>query len=457
MKPESKTIVAIATPQGYGGIGVIRLSGSDSLALTRKLLSPGDQLNFSPNHSALHQVTHPETGIIIDEAVITYFKAPHSFTGEDVVEISCHGSPVVLAEVLRLLTSLGAELAQPGEFSLRAFLNQRIDLTQAEAIKDLIHAHTAYQAQVAARQLRGELSTRLQPIKQSLINLIVHFESTVEFVEDNLDPLNLAHFTLELDQIIETINKLASSYRLGRIIRSGVRLALIGKPNVGKSSIFNALLGRDRAIVTHIPGTTRDTLTEAFSINGIPIDLVDTAGIRETEDIIEQLGVERTRSAISEADFIIAVLEANASLSPKDLDLFDQIPVHLYALNKSDLGITLTDEMLHHLSQNKPLLKVSALTGQGIDELKQRIYDGITSGAQMILEGAIITNERHYSALEQAVIALRQAKQDLAVGLTEEIALVNLHGALKSLGIITGETLIADIINQIFSTFCIGK
>src|SRR5437016_3468600 len=182
MRPESKTIVAIATPQGYGGIGVIRLSGSESLALTRKLLSRGEQLDFSPNHSALYQVIHPETGVIIDEAVITYFKAPHSFTGEDVIEISCHGSPVVLAEVIRLLASLGAELAQPGEFSLRAFLNQRIDLTQAEAIKDLIHAHTTYQAQVAARQLRGELSTKLQPIKQSLINLIVHFESTVEFV-----------------------------------------------------------------------------------------------------------------------------------------------------------------------------------------------------------------------------------------------------------------------------------
>jgi len=457
MKPESKTIVAIATPQGYGGIGVIRLSGSDSLALARKLLSHSDQLNFIPNLSALYQVINPETGMIIDEAIITYFKAPHSFTGEDVVEISCHGSPVVLAEVIRLLTSLGAELAQPGEFSLRAFLNQRIDLTQAEAIKDLIHAHTAYQAQVAARQLRGELSTKLHPIKQRLINLIVHFESTVEFVEDNLDPLNLDHFTSELDQIIEDINKLASSYRLGRIIRSGVRLALIGKPNVGKSSIFNTLLGRDRAIVTHIPGTTRDTLTEAFSINGIPIDLVDTAGIRETEDFVEQLGVERTRSAISEADFIIAVLEANASLSPKDLDLFDQIPVNVYALNKSDLGITLTDEVIHSLFHNKPVLKISALTGQGIDQLKQHIYDGITSGAQTILEGAIITNERHYSSLEQAVTALRQAKQDLVAGLTEEIALVNLHSALKSLGIITGETLIADIINQIFSTFCIGK
>jgi tRNA modification GTPase len=454
---EGKTIVAIATPQGYGGIGVIRLSGKDALPLTRKLLARGEALSFSPNLAALHQIVHPETGLFIDEAIITYFKAPHSFTGEDVVELSCHGSPVALREVIGLLARLGAELAEPGEFTLRAFLNQRIDLTQAEAINDLIHAHTTYQAQIAARQLRGELSRQLQPLKESLVNLIVHFESTVEFVEDDLDPLNLANFTRQLEQIIGQIKRLASSYRLGRIISSGLRLALIGRPNVGKSSIFNALLGRDRAIVTHIPGTTRDTLTDSFSLNGLPIDLIDTAGIRETEDIVEQLGVERTRSAISEADFVIAVVEANSPLTTQDLDLLDQIPVNLSVINKSDLGITLTDEALRQLAKNGPVLKVSALTGQGIDELKQAIYDAVTAGSQTILEGAIITNERHYLALEQAVSALQQAQQDLTAGLTEEIALVNLHQALRSLGIITGETLIGDIINQIFATFCIGK
>lgn len=454
---EQKTIVAIATPQGYGGIGIVRLSGNDALSLARSLLPHANESSFSPNQATLHQISNPHTGLIIDEAIVTYFKAPHSFTGEDVVEISCHGSPVVLAEVVRLLTSLGAELAQPGEFSLRAFLNQRLDLAQAEAIRDLIHAQTTYQAQVAARQLRGELSTRLQPLKEQLVNLIVHFESTVEFVEDNLDPLNLNLFAAQLDQLIESINQLASSYRLGRIIKSGVRLALVGRPNVGKSSIFNSLLGRDRAIVTHVPGTTRDTLTESFSINGIPIDLVDTAGIRETEDIVEQLGVKRTHSAISEADLVIAVIEANSTLSATDIDLFHLIPINLYALNKCDLGVELSNEMLERLAQNKPVLKISALTGQGIEELKQFIYTTITSGAQTILEGAIITSERHYSALEQAAAALHQAKHDLATGLTEEIALVNLHRALKSLGVITGETLITDIINQIFATFCIGK
>jgi tRNA modification GTPase len=455
--PEFKTITAVATPQGYGGIGVIRISGPESLALTRRLLKEGDRPSFTPNRAEYHQIINPETGTIIDEAVITYFKAPHSFTGEDVIEISCHGSPVVLTEVVRLLTSFGAELANPGEFSMRAFFNQRIDLTQAEAINDLIHSQTAFQARIAARQLRGELSKQLQPVKEGLIDLIVHFESTVEFVEDDLDPLNLDLFLSKIDQFIETLSRLSSSYRVGRIIRSGIKLALIGRPNVGKSSIFNALLGQDRAIVTHIPGTTRDALSESFSLNGIPVNLVDTAGIRETEDLIEQIGVERTKTAISEADFIIAVIEASSALEADELQLLDQFPVDIYVVNKCDLGISIPEEKLRPLSAKLPLLRLSALTGEGIDLLKDTIHRKIVTGELTNVESAIITNERHFMALAETIDALQKAKHDLAAGFTEEVALANLHQALRSLGVITGETLIADIINRIFSTFCIGK
>ncbi len=452
-----KTIAAIATPPGYGGIGIIRLSGSDALPLAQRLLV-GDQTNqFTPNHASLYQIVHPETGITIDEAIITYFKSPHSFTGEDVVEISCHGSPVVLAEVLRLLVSFGVALAEPGEFSLRAFLNQRIDLTQAEAINDLIHAQTAYQASIAARQLRGEVSRQLKPIKEGLIELIVHFESSVEFVEDDLDPLNLQLFLTRIDQFIEQLSQLASSYRVGRLIRTGIKLALIGRPNVGKSSVFNALLGRDRAIVTPIPGTTRDTLNDYFSINGIPVELIDTAGIRETEDLVEKIGVERTKSAISDADFTLAVIEANSQLPIEEKELLNQFPVSLIVLNKCDLGMGLSNEAQSFLAEKASSVYVSALTGQGIEELKQLIYGQLVSESQRSNEGAIITNERHYQALEHSLDSLRRAKSDLASGLTEEVALANLHHSLRSLGIITGETLIADIINQIFSTFCIGK
>jgi tRNA modification GTPase len=452
-----KTIGAIATPQGYGGIGVIRLSGDESVAFTQRLLRNGDQVVFTPNLASFHHLVNPETGATIDDVIITFFKSPHSFTGEDVVEISCHGSPVVLSEILRLLTSFGAELAQPGEFSLRAFLNQRIDLTQAEAIKDLIHAQTTHQARIAARQLRGELSKQLQPIKEGLTELIVHFESSVEFVEDDLDPLNATLFLQRIDQYVEKLSRLASSYRMGRLIRSGVKLALIGQPNVGKSSLFNALLGRDRAIVTHLPGTTRDTLNEPFAINGIPIDLMDTAGIRETEDFVEQIGVERTRTAISEADFIIAVVESNSTLPGEEIELIEQFPVNLYVINKCDLGIALPEAAMAWLRARGPVVKVSALTGEGIDELKRTIHRQIAAESQTNIEDAIITNERHYSALEQALEALQRAKSDLTAGFTEEVALANLHQALRSLGVITGETLIADIINQIFSTFCIGK
>ncbi len=452
-----KTIAAVATPAGYGGIGVIRLSGTESLSLVAKLLRDGQKISFTPQHASLQHLFNPETGNTIDEAIVTYFKAPHSFTGEDVVEISCHGSPVVLAEVLRLLIAFGAELAQPGEFSLRAFLNQRLDLAQAEAIKDLIHSQTTYQARIAVRQLRGELSSQLKPIKEGLIELIVHFESSVEFVEDDLDPLDLAKFLARIDGYIQQLSRLAESYRVGKLIRSGIKLALIGRPNVGKSSLFNSLLGRDRAIVTHLPGTTRDTLNEAFSINGIPIDLIDTAGIRETDDLVEKIGVERTKSTISEADFVVSVIEADSLLPDEEKDLITQFPVNLFVVNKCDLGYDLSKEVTDFLAERAAMLRVSALTGEGIEELKLFIYQQLISETAVTNESAIITNERHYQALEQALSALHQAKQDLISGFTEEIALANLHNALKSLGVITGETLIADILNQIFSTFCIGK
>lgn len=454
---EIKTIAAVATPEGYGGIGIIRLSGSAALEICCRLLKSPDQNHFSPNRASLHQIIHPDTGVTIDEAIVTYFKAPHSFTGEDVVEISCHGSPVVLTEVLRLLIALGAELAQPGEFSLRAFLNQRMDLTQAEAINDLIHAQTAYQARVAVRQLRGELSRQLKPIKDGLTELIVHFESSVEFVEDDLDPLNLKFFLDRIGQYIQQLSALASSYGVGKLIRTGIKLALIGRPNVGKSSIFNALLGRERAIVTSFPGTTRDTLNESFSIHGIPVELIDTAGLRETEDVIEKIGMERAKSAVSDADFVIAVIEANSTLPDEERELLDQFPINLVVVNKCDLGVGLSEEANRLLTKKASVIQVSALTGAGVEALRQAIYQQLVSESQRINESAIITNERHFQALEETLDSLRRAKNDLASGFTEEVALANLHQALRSLGVITGETLIADILNQIFSTFCIGK
>jgi len=454
---ESTTIAAIATPPGYGGIGIIRLSGPDALFYTRRLLKDAENLPFEPNYCRLFSLFDPDKQSFLDQAVITYFAAPKSFTGEDVVEISLHGSPVVLSEVLRLLFSFGVKPAEPGEFTYRAFLNGRIDLTQAEAINDLIHSTTLGQAQVAARQLQGQLSKEVRPLKEALVRLIVLFESSVEFVEDNLNSLDIQSISDELCNLTHSIEQLISSYQFGRFLRVGIKLAIVGRPNVGKSSLFNKLLGCDRAIVTNIPGTTRDTLNERFSLNGIPIELIDTAGIRETSDIIERIGVERTRTAISEADFIIAVIEPNHELLELESAFLSHAPFNFLVINKCDLGCTILDKDLDNLSQGRPYLLVSALSGEGIDDLRQHLSNTLTNGVRSEYDGGIITQERHYLALKEALVALHTALADLKHGYTEEIILVHLHQALSSLGLITGETLIVDILNQIFSTFCIGK
>ena len=452
---EFKTIAAIATPPGRGSIGVIRISGDEALSATLRLLAKPTE--FTPNQTTFHRLHFPETGELLDETLITYFKAPHSFTGEDVVEIACHGAPVVLTEVLRLLKSFGVEFAQPGEFSLRAFLNRRLDLAQAEAINDLINAQTGYQSRIAARQLRGELSQQLQPLKQELTDLIVYFESSVEFVEDDLAALDLQRFNQRIDGLAEKLERLRASFKFGRIIRSGIKLAIIGRPNVGKSSLFNALLGTDRAIVTEVAGTTRDMLSESFSLNGIPVHLMDTAGIRSTEDVIERIGVARSKTAIAEADFVLGVCSLESDLSDEDKALFIESSAHLFALNKSDLAHEWPAADLDWLRTRAPVQQVSAQTGDGLEALRHAIYQQLLSQSHTSLEDALITNERHYDAVERTLAALRQSQGALAAGFTEEIALNGLHQALRALGEITGETLLADILNQIFSTFCIGK
>jgi len=457
MMTREATIAAIATPPGRGGIGVIRLSGPSSLSLVESMMEPQSRGDWEPNRASLRLLYEPLTGDLVDEALVTWFRAPHSFTGEEVVEISCHGSPVVLEQVLRLAMALGAELAEPGEFTMRAFLNRRLDLTQAEAIHDLIQSQTSHQARVAARQLRGELSRQLQPLRAQLIELIVHLESSVEFVEDDLDPLDLARFHDLLREQIAILARLTATYRSGRVLRQGARMALIGLPNVGKSSLFNALLGQDRAIVTSLPGTTRDLLQEPLSIGGVPVQLVDTAGIRQTEDPIEQIGVERTQSAIVEADFVVAVIEATSTLPEEEVALLREASPALYLINKSDLGSFRSYDRLAALAGERPILEVSAQTGQGMEALRLALQAILLPDGAIETENSLVTNERHYRALLETLTCLEQACQVLEAGLTEEILLDPLHLALRNLGLITGETLIDDLLNQIFATFCIGK
>ena len=333
------TIAAISTPPGRGGIGVLRLSGPRALETANAIFHSESPSPIEPSRARFGRVVDPATGDRVDEAILTYFKAPHSYSGEDVVEFSCHGSPLILGRALKMVLQQGVRVAEPGEFTFRAFFNKRIDLAQAQAVRDLVNAQTVYQARVAVRQLEGAFSKRLAPIKDSLIEVIVHLESSVEFVEEDISPDAMSELTSKLDRAIELLEETARSFSFGRYVKEGFDLAIVGRPNVGKSSIFNRLIGTDRAIVTELPGTTRDALYESTSISGVPVRLIDTAGIRETRDVVENLGIGRSRTAIADADISMLVLDASEALTDDDIRLLAQVPRERRVLvyNKVDL------------------------------------------------------------------------------------------------------------------------
>ncbi|HWP42013.1 MAG TPA: tRNA uridine-5-carboxymethylaminomethyl(34) synthesis GTPase MnmE [Blastocatellia bacterium] len=453
------TIAAVSTPPGRGAIGVVRLSGPLALEITGSIFRHRSQAaGLSPNRAQFGQVIDPRTGEHIDDIIATYFKAPHSYTGEDVVELSCHGSPVVLRRVLGLVTARGAHIAEPGEFTFRAFLNGRMDLAQAQAVRDLINAQTEYQARVAARQIEGALSNRLAPAKQSLIEVIVHFESSVEFVEDDISPEAASSLIERLDAVIADLSEIARSFSFGKYVKEGFDLAIVGRPNVGKSSVFNRLVGADRAIVTELPGTTRDALYESTSISGVPVRLIDTAGIRKTTDVVESIGITRTRTAIADADISLMVIDASEPLSEEDLDLLGELPEErrIIALNKTDLPVRSAPEDLE--AAGAPgAISISALTGSGFDRLTGAIFSRLSDERSGERDDIMITDARQEESLRHAIEELSDARALIAQGELEEIILLRLHGGLAALGEVTGETLTEDILTQIFSTFCIGK
>ncbi len=450
------TIAAVSTPPGRGGIGVIRVSGERALALAQSLFqSASQQPAGTPNRAQFGRLIHPTTREPIDEVILIYFKAPHSYTGEDVVEISCHGSPVILRLVLDLLLTGGARLAEPGEFTLRAVINNRLDLAQAQAVRDLINAQTEYQTRLATRQLEGALAKRLRPIKDALVAIVVQLESALEFVEDDISPENLAQLIVKLNQVRGSLQELAASFAFGRYVKEGFDLAIIGRPNVGKSSVFNRLIGVDRAIVTPLPGTTRDALYESAAIRGLPVRLIDTAGIRETGDPIERLGIERSRTAIADADIRLLILDASEPTTEDDLRLLDQVSAEsrLIVLNKTDLPRELTSDS----ETVAKAIGISALTGAGFDELQAAILHQLSGGEAGERDDLMITDARQAQAIRDTNAQLEAASELLIAGEFEEVILLKLRGALTTLGEITGETLTDDILNQIFSTFCIGK
>lgn len=446
------TIVALSTPRGRGALAVIRLSGEKAIAIAKQL---GSLDEVEPRRATLTQFRRPNGNEILDQVLLTCFTAPHSLTGEDVVEISCHGSPAVVRSIIDATLELGAVLAGPGEFTLRALSNGKINLAQAEAIRDLIAAQTDAAVRQASRQLNGELSNALGPFKEKLVEAIVLLESAVEFVEEDIPSLRVNEIDNDLAAVSAGVKKLSESYSAGRLLQEGIRVTITGRPNVGKSSLFNSLVERERAIVTDIPGTTRDTLSEAIDLEGIPVILTDTAGLRETTDGIETLGMERTRRAMGDSDLVLVVLDGSAELGPSDRDLISQTSNtrRLLVMNKSDLP---TFGASSCCAEDLQAINVSARTGAGLATLRNAILANLNSNG--IEDGSLlITNARHFDLLCSTQRELEAARVALREQHSEELVLVPLHNALRLLGQITGETTTEDILSEIFATFCIGK
>jgi tRNA modification GTPase len=450
------TIVALSTPPGRSGIGVIRLSGKNALELTRSLLSDSD-FNPEPNRASLKAIQDPESGEILDRAILTYFKSPQSYTGEDVVELSCHGSPPLLLRVVDSLLFLGARAAEAGEFTMRALSNGRLNLTQAEAVRDLIDAQTHVAVRQAARQLGGELSAQLQPVKDSLLEIIVPLESSLEFVEDDLPQDITEGIVRKLSALSDKLEELADTFRHGRLLKDGLRVTLVGRPNVGKSSLFNSLISYDRAIVTEIPGTTRDTLSEVINIDGVAVLVTDTAGVRSSMDRIEQLGIERTRRAVTDADLTVIVLDGSQPLTAEDKRIFEEASDNylVIAVNKSDLedfGVN----NARSLANGLPIIPISAKNGNGLNELRAAIMEPFSTN-QAYENSFVITSARHYDLLRRTSDSLRSAESLFYNAASEEIILAKLYEGLRFLGEITGEATPEDVLSEIFSSFCIGK
>jgi len=445
------TIVAIATPPGRGGIGVVRLSGPEAGKIAGSMLRLKHDLE--PGRALFSELID-ETGERIDEAVVTYFAKPHSYTTDDVVEISAHGSPVVLRHVIEIALAKGARLAEPGEFTMRAFLNGRLDLTQAEAVRDLIESQTLFQAKVAAQQLEGALSRRLQPIKKKLVNLIAVMEAGIDFAEDDVAVLPAEQILEHISEVEQPLEKLLASFAYGKVVHEGFTLAIVGRPNVGKSSLFNCLVERERAIVTATPGTTRDLVTETVALNGIPVKLIDTAGIRHSTDEAESIGIRKSYEALSEADMVLVVLDSSQGISEEDRELFEAAHHRraLVAANKTDLA----KAPLSPPNELK-MLRTSAVTGEGIDQLRTEILSAVSGASAGEQETGFLTNIRHQRLVQESLMSLAAAREAVTGRIPHEMIMIDLYSALRPLDAITGETTADDILNLIFSSFCIGK
>lgn len=453
---DEKTIAGIATSASLTSISVIRLSGARALEVTAAIfrgIHDRDLRDIRPFSIRYGHIMADEENFI-DEVLVSYFKGPKSYTGEDVVEISCHGGPLPVRRILEKIIDQGVRLAEPGEFTKRAFLNGRIDLSQAEAVMDVINARTDAALRSANDQSRGKLSTRISSLRNELMNVMAKIEVTLDFPDDELDRAQDLQLAEDLAEVLAKVGTLLATAEQGKLLREGVNVVIAGKPNVGKSSLLNALLEQQRAIVTEIPGTTRDVIEEYINLEGIPLRLTDTAGIRETTDLVESIGVERSRQSITSADLIILVLDLSRPLSPEDFELLEHTAGRrrIVLLNKEDLPQIA--QVPQAIRQEATV--ISALNNFGLDELKKRIQEIAGSHAAGFDE-TLVTTTRHKEALVKAAAALEEAITAIGAGIPMDLVTIDVNSAWTALGEITGDTLQDDLVDRIFSGFCIGK
>ena len=458
---QEETISAIATPPGSGGIGIVRLSGETALRVAAAVFRPKRERALSDMgtyEAAYGQIVAPN-GEIVDEAIALVMRSPHSYTMEDVVELQCHGGGLVLQRVLALTLAAGARLAQPGEFTKRAFLNGRLDLAEAGAVMDIVSAKSGAALRAASGRLAGRFSGRIRDWRQSLLALIAHLEAAIDFPEDDIEAPALAEAKQRLSALTEDMNRLLQTAETGRVLREGLLAAIIGRPNVGKSSLLNALLREERAIVTDIPGTTRDSIEEVASVGGIPLRVVDTAGIRDTADVVERIGVERARQAAAQAALVLALFDGSRPLSPED-EAIGEIAREkdsILLITKSDLPAVLDEEALRQKLPGSDILRLSTKTGEGMENLSRRIADRVYGGERPGDESLFLANVREADLLRQAIDSLAAAREAIESGMSEDFIVIDLRAAWEKLGEIVGETVGEDIIDEIFRRFCLGK
>jgi tRNA modification GTPase len=457
---EFDTIAAIATALGEGSISVIRVSGPEAIAVVDKIFKGKKQLSTVDSHTMNYgNIVDPETGERVDEIFCAVFHGPRTYTGEDVVEIQGHGGIVAVQRVMRLVLNHGARLAEPGEFTKRAFLNGRIDLSQAEAVIDVIRSKTDAAMKVAFQQVEGALSQKIRGLRQTMVEMLAHIEVTIDYPEHDVEDVTIRNIIEQGEGVITAIEELLAGATTGKILREGLKTVIIGKPNVGKSSMMNTLSRTNRAIVTDIPGTTRDILEEHINLRGIPLQIIDTAGIRETEDVVEKIGVERSRTALEEADLVLFMVDASRPLEDVDRELIDLVKPYptVVILNKLDLPRKVDLNDLRELIGTKKIVETSVATGEGIAQLEAAVEDLFLSGGVAGKESTYVSNARHVALLEKAKREMTEALESAKMGMTLDLVAVDITNTWMSLGEVVGEAVHEDLLDQIFSQFCLGK